>query len=354
MIRHQTAGPARKMQYSNKSRLVSEDIWTVLAFMRFLLAIWVLFAHTLNFGPAARAMPVPSSNALVAVYCFLAISGFSIHHSIAQRPEGYGMRRFWRIAPTHVVSVVLALLAYYSFGPVLFDGRNNPWPLPPLGGWVAAAILLQALLPIARLAVLFPSWSLSLECIYYAFGPLLRRSSTRFAVVLVLASCAFCLARPSFSKLYIGSDTYGISAVALLWAWVGGWLLYSGEDRLRCFLLVSIVGSVCIFRDKLLSGAFNHVAWWLTTSVCCFGTGRFLNPILRRTGQYLGELSYPLYLIHYPVLFLLFNGILKNRPELNYGMLHVAVSLTAAVLCYHLVDFPVRHKMAEYARRARA
>ena len=50
----------------------------------------------------------------------------------------------------------------------------------------------------------------------------------------------------------------------------------------------------------------------------------------------------------------LFNGLLKSRPELNYGVLHVAVALAAAALCYHLVDFPVRHKMAEHARRARA
>src|SRR5438445_222723 len=94
------------------ARKVSKELWASLSATRFFLATWVLFAHTYNFGTAARAMPVPSSNALVSVYCFLAISGFSIHHSISAQPQNYGGRRVARILPSHLASVLLALIAY--------------------------------------------------------------------------------------------------------------------------------------------------------------------------------------------------------------------------------------------------
>jgi peptidoglycan/LPS O-acetylase OafA/YrhL len=88
---------------------VERSIWSILGGLRFFFASWVLFAHTYNFGLHSRAMPVPSQSGLVAVVCFFAISGFSTHHSITTRPIGYYRHRFWRIFPTHITAVTLAL-----------------------------------------------------------------------------------------------------------------------------------------------------------------------------------------------------------------------------------------------------
>ena len=49
--------------------------WPVLGALRFLLAMWVLFDHTYNFGPADRAIPVLTRSGLMAVMCFFVISG---------------------------------------------------------------------------------------------------------------------------------------------------------------------------------------------------------------------------------------------------------------------------------------
>src|SRR5216683_2604116 len=103
---------------------VERSIWSILAGLRFFFATWVLFAHTYNFGLPSRAMPVPSQSGLVAVLCFFAISGFSIHHSITKQPNGYFERRFWRIFPTNFTAVTMALVAYAVLGPNLTSDQN--------------------------------------------------------------------------------------------------------------------------------------------------------------------------------------------------------------------------------------
>lgn len=322
----------------------SADVWATLGYARFLLATWVLFAHTHNFCVEENAIPVPSKNALVAVYCFLAISGFSIHHSISSRPSGYLFRRFWRIAPTHFVSVLLALVAYWSVGPILSDGRGNPWPMPPISSWVFAFFLLQALVPIARIAVLFPSWSLSIESAYYALALMLFRAKrARWIVGACLCSLLFCLIRPKISSLYVGSDTYGISILALAWAWIGGWLLRSETGKLARLLFVGVIGSVAISLDTLLEGWFNHLAWWLTLYLMAYSRGEFFSRLTRSVGNYLGELSYPLYLVHYPVIFLFYNAFLKTHQSINTGFVHVFVAVFTAGILLHFFDFPLRY-----------
>jgi peptidoglycan/LPS O-acetylase OafA/YrhL len=330
-------------------RKVSNDLWASLSAARFLLATWVLFAHTYNFGTAARAMPVPSSNALVSVYCFLAISGFSIHHSISAQSQSYVGRRVARILPAHLASVLLAFLAYALGGAILFDGHGNPWPAPSLFEWLGCLLLLQAALPVAA-AVLFPSWSLSIEVMYYGLAPLLQRTALMVPILLIVVSCAFCFLRPYISQLYIGSDTYGLSAGAMLWAWLAGWLGYSAREKLWAYVFCVGVGIFAVWIDPLLTGLFNYACWTLVLTLLWFGDAVCIGAKTRDLAHYLGELSYPLYIIHYPLLFLLYNVALKSNSNWNWGILQVCVVGSATIIIYHFIDKPCRGWLAPSLR----
>lgn len=161
-----------------------------------------------------------------------------------------------------------------------------------------------------------------------------------------MGSIVFCILRPKISNLYIGSDTFGISVIALLWAWLSGWIVYTNVNRVWWLMLTGCTGSVAIVVDPLLNGWFNHVIWWTTLLVCLFAKGNFLNAFARKLGNYLGDLSYPLYLTHYPVLFLSYNWILKNHFSLNFGITQVLIALSASCLIYHFVDYPLRKRAA--------
>jgi peptidoglycan/LPS O-acetylase OafA/YrhL len=172
--------------------------------------------------------------------------------------------------------------------PLLVPHVFHPWPNPPAVGWLSASLLLQAFVPFARLAVLFPSWSLSIECVYYTIAPTLLRVPKVAPLCLALLSFGFCLYRPSLSALYIGSDTYGISLLALAWAWLSGWLLYVKANRFLTVLLIGAIGAVAIWADNLLAGWFNYFAWLGTALICAFAHGPLFSRTWKRLGNYLG------------------------------------------------------------------
>jgi peptidoglycan/LPS O-acetylase OafA/YrhL len=332
------------------------DIWPLLAGLRFFFAMWVLFDHTYNFGPAARAMPIFTKSGLVAVMCFFVISGFSIHHSISSRPIGYGARRFWRIAPTNVLAVAIGWLGYVVLG--LSGGYGTPPVTPTTFQWIGSLLLLQCVFPVA-IHFLFPAWSLSIEVVYYLAAPTLVRHRDSIAIPVAAGlSCLLFVLWPFIRDVYIAEPTYLIAASAFLWSWLAGWFAYSHRGN-RYMVVVLIVGGwLGIWTQAkffaivdFTSGAANLLAWAMTLLIVFFRAGLPASDRAKKLLDYLGDISFPLYLLHYPILFVLTSSVFKVRPDWNYGIVQVVIALAVAALTYHFVDRPLRSGIRGTRRR---
>ena len=89
------------------------------------------------------------------------------------------------------------------------------------------------------------------------------------------------------------------------------------------------------------SGAANVLAWALTLVIVFFGIGLPASDKIKAALNYLGDISFPLYLLHYPVLFALTSSVFKFHPEWNYGIVQVIIALVVAALIYRFVDRPL-------------
>jgi peptidoglycan/LPS O-acetylase OafA/YrhL len=356
---HRGAWYAGNMTEPRTSAYRSEqnsNIWPLLAGLRFFFAMWVLFDHTYNFGPAERAMPIFTKSGLVAVMCFFVISGFSIHHSIATQPKGYGSRRFWRIAPTNVLAVAIGWIAYVVLG--LSGGYGTP-PLPPtVIQWIGSLLLLQCIFPVT-IPFLFPAWSLSIEVLYYFAAPILvKRRDSRAIPIVTALSCLLFIIWPFIRDEYIAEPTYLIAAAALLWAWLAGWLAYSHRGNRFVLFGLMVGGFLGIWTQAkffgivdLTSGAANLLAWAVTLVIVFFRIGVRAGDKVRMALDYLGDISFPLYLLHYPVLFALTSSVFKIHPEWNYGIVQVIIALAVAALAYRVVDRPLRSGIRRTGRQ---
>lgn len=321
--------------------------WSTLAGVRFLLALWVLFDHTYNFGPADRAIPVLTKSGLMAVMCFFVISGFSIHHSIRSRPEGYLRRRFWRIFPLNALAVFIGWFAWSVLG--LSGGYGTPQIPPTPWDFIGCLFLLEVVFPV-MVPFLYPAWSLSIEALYYVCAPLFKRiEGTRIFPVLIIGSGVFFVAWPFIRDEYIAARySYEFAAMAMLWAWLAGWVAYRRPGDVSYLAALIAGGLVGIWSQA----KFFAIADFASAAVTCIAWVGVLLVVFYRFGKargvaahifdYLGELSFPLYLLHYPVLFVVTSSIFRRYPNLNYGFLQVLISLVAAMLAYRYVDKPLR------------
>jgi len=324
---------------------VDKSFWSLLAGQRFLLAIWVLIDHTYCFGPADHGVPFPTKSGYFAVFCFFLISGFSIHHSIAEEPAGYYTRRFWRIVPINVVAVTIGWLAYSAFG--LSGDYAVPETVPSVWEWLAYLLLLQGLLP-THISLLQPSWSLNIEAIYYAAAPFLRKLGIGALTLTGITSFAFLCVQPYTNSLP-SMLLKPLWAFAFLWVWLGGWLAYMRPfDKSYAAGLV-FAGAAYLWLAPAYfditgagSAAFNFGAWTLTI-LTLFFRWNFPRPVWAdKAMNYLGDLSFPLYLLHYPILYVLTSTVLKAYPTWNYGVIHVAISLGTAAFALKFLDEPLR------------
>jgi len=54
--------------------------------------------------------------------------------------------------------------------------------------------------------------------------------------------------------------------------------------------------------------------------------------------SYLGEISYPLYMVHYPVFFAIYN----SKIETYRGLVFVFAALMVSIAVHHWIDLPLR------------
>ena len=311
--------------------------WHTLGLMRFLLAGIVVAGHLLWFAPnSSLALLLDMFDGKAAVIGFMLISGFSIAASIEARPDGYWKRRFLRIYPLYFFALLLAAgLEIAAGGRVELLAHR----LESLG-WVTALgnfLLLQTFL-VKPIAFDGPVWSLSIEVFYYALAPLFLRLPRRvlYAIILTSMACYLLPKRTDLGLAYILLSKF--NALNYLWCWLLGFLVW--RDRSAVVLLLASIGALVVAFGDNTPGPLA-VATYAASLWALLARGVAILPHkIGRIGDYLGDISYPLYLFHLPAFlagYLMF-GISSPLPLL-------AVAAVTTVAAYHLIDVELKGRV---------
>jgi peptidoglycan/LPS O-acetylase OafA/YrhL len=357
--------------------------------IRFSLALAVLLGHC----PKQLILPAPI-NANEAVQCFFAISGFYIHLVISETysKQGDGWRRAFyesraaRIFPLYYLFTIMFLifLGDPSGGSITSAFAN--FTLVGLSV-VNAGRLLGFLLTGQPLGYPEPidlaAWSLAHEACFYLIAPWILNKSTWFvgglAIVLVLSSIALAevhASNPSWaSMMHLDESHYCQFYPFELSLFLFGALAYRLYSVLNskwplprraafepwkpssiAFHAVSGVISIA-YLWYFWSGACwsvpNHIGhwkfplnYWLILINLIIGLPFIFHFTCNiRWDRAVGELSYPIYLVHVLVMKLVVQHIAPKPEELYLPVLVISVLLS--LLAWRLVDVPVaawRHR----------
>ena len=265
-----------------------------------------------------------------AVFAFFLISGYSIAHSINQNKTGYYWRRLKRIYPAYAFAIFFCY-AVTAMGPLnLPFGEIVNSPKVPVG--IGNFLMLQGIVcntigPDGAL------WSISIEWWLYMIAPLLLWGGVGVTAGLSLASFISLIALYRING-YAQALPLGLSVPLLAWSWLAGFAYY---QRRSFFTFALMLLPPLILFDIFLRLDYASSVVAITAAILVFAPEmKNITPRMKAIFNWLGDFSFPLYLLHAPMLFwLAANTGIRNGNTiiiLTIGLLGIGYFLSRKFL----------------------
>ena len=385
---------------ANNVYLASKPRYEILDGLRGVAALMVIVFHCFEtYIPQIGTQIV--NHGYLAVDFFFVLSGFVIGYAYDDRWDrmstwGFFKRRLVRLHPMVIAGTVIGAALF-------FFGEYEGFPLiSKCSGWMFALCFVMGLFMIPCGPGLDirgwgemnsfngPNWSLTFEYIGNILYAFVFRRLPKVALAVLCALCAFFTL-----DLTLGWDVFGFFPEAKFDV-IGGWSLtgdqlYVGFGRLLypflCGLLISRI-LPSHRSESNPSGSPIHIKggfWWASLilivlfsvpQICghscwqdglyqaiaiivCFplivllGAGsRTTDAFSTRVCKTLGELSYPLYITHYPIMYMQMAWVGRHHeaPLWQHIMLNVGVVVISVILAWCVCktyDLPVRKWLTE-------
>lgn len=370
----------------------SKPHYALLDGLRGVAALLVVWYHVFEGFQFAGNKPVIDfiNHGYLAVDFFFILSGFVVGYAYDNRwgktltTGGFFRRRLIRLQPMVCMGALIGAVSFLLTGMERWDGTHATLGLTLLA-FVCGCLMLPALPGMPRevrgngemFPLNGPCWSLFFEYIgNIVYALIIRRLSTR---LLSLLTVALCCALTWFAV----TDQSGYGSIGVGWT-VDSMNMLGGSLRMLCPFTAGVLLSRIFKPFQNVRGAF-----WISSAVLLalfhvpyinssyalgdiFGTlslngvfesvcivaifplivwlaasGKTTDTASTRICRFLGDISYPLYIVHYPLMYAFYRWLIKTEQytlqETWYVALAVVVSsIVLAWLCLKIYDEPVR------------
>lgn len=300
-----------------------------------------------------RPMGVLLEHGWLGVEVFFVISGFVIAYSLRNAQisfdllQNFTLRRMIRLSPPYWATIAVAILISFISNFILSDRTAS---LPSTPRVLAHILYLQNILKMDDIVPVF--WTLCLEIQFYLVFILLLGvkqflTQLNFKFMNLLSSLIFGIM--ALGSLVLGLQFKGAAQsffypywyvffLGIMVCWVLGQKI---QPVWFWFYIYIVTASLFLHWDirafvSLVTGlSIYMVAKW----------GQLHSWLSRGWQQYLGKISYSLYLLHIPIGMSLINlgyRVSGNHPgfSLVWFLLAFVISIVAAHLSYKLVEKP--------------
>ena len=317
----------------------------------------------------------------LAVDFFFILSGFVVGYAYDDRwtkmtVREFLTRRLVRLQPMVVIGALIGAVMFYTQGCPVWDVSAVPVAM-----LLVATLMNAFMIPatpgaeIRGVGEMYPlngpAWSLFFEYIgNVLYALFIRRLSTRALAVLVAAAgcglAAFAVWGP-LGDICVGFSLTGENIVGgslrLLFAFPAGLLLSRvfRPVRVRGAFWIGTLAVVALASVPRIGGSEHLWMNGVYDALCAVvlfplivwigASGKTTDRVTSRICKFLGDISYPLYMVHYPFIYLYYAWV-KNE-NLTFGQslpgaaALVAGSVALAWLCLRFYDEPVRRFLSK-------
>ncbi len=361
------------------ANLEAKSHYSILDGLRGVASIIVIFFHVFETHALGDRFKQIINHGYLAVDFFFLLSGFVVAYAYDDRwgkitQWGFYKRRLIRLQPMVIIgSIIGALMVYFQYSSRAF---------PPLESASIASILLLMIIGATLIPVPIsmdirgwqemhplngPAWSLFFEYIaniLYAIG-IRKFSKTLLSIFVALAGfnmIAYLLLGRQGDLIggwSLNKEQLFIGFTRLIFPFFAGVLLSRVGKIIKiknAFWWSSMILVIALSIPRI--GDAHHV--WMNgiyDALCVIvifplivsiGAGGSLeSEKTKRISKFLGDISYPLYITHYPIMYaytawVMNNKLVNDSYAIIVGVGVVALSIILAYACLKLYDEPVR------------
>jgi peptidoglycan/LPS O-acetylase OafA/YrhL len=352
--------------------------YEILDGLRGVAAIIVVVFHLFETFSGGNHLKQIINHGYLAVDFFFVLSGFVIGYAYDDRwgkmtLKGFFKRRLIRLHPMIIMGMTIGAIGFYfSASPVVFPHISEV----PVWKMLAVMLIGYTLLPVPTSLDIRgwgemhplngPAWSLFFEYVAnILYALFIRKFSKKLLTLLVfVAGCALIhLAVTSPHGDVIGGwslepHQFRIGLTRLMYPFFAGLLLSRickpGQIKnafVWCSLLVIAILSfprVGGSEHLWINGVFDSFSiLFLFPAIVYMGaSGEIKGKVMSKICLFLGDISYPIYIIHYPLIYIFTAWVCDNHVSMVQawpaGLLVLTASIAIAYGCLKLYDLPVR------------
>ncbi len=354
----------------------SKKHYAILDALRGVAALMVVAFHIFEAHTTSNQDQI-INHGYLAVDFFYLLSGFVIGFAYDDRwgkmtLKGFFKRRLIRLHPMVVIGMIIGAIFFYFQGGSLFPGINQV----PVGRMLLIMLIGCTLIPVPVSMDLRgwhemhplngPGWSLFFEYIVNILYALFVRkfSNTLLAVLVFISGCAlihWTVAGPNGDVIggwSLEPTQIRIGITRVMFPFFGGLLLsrITKTTQIKnAFLWCSILLMITLAVPRI--GGTEHL--WMNgiyVSLCIIvlfplivymgASGEIKNEKTSKIAKFLGDISYPIYITHYPLIYTYTAYVVDNKIPISksYPMAIVVFvsSILIAYACLKWYDEPVR------------
>lgn len=349
----------------------------ILDALRGIAAIMVVCMHTFEIFCAGDYHKLIINHGYLAVDFFFMLSGYVMAHAYDDRwgsmtIKDFFKRRLIRLHPLIILGMTFGAIFFYYQQSVVF---------PKIAGTPVTSLILVMLIGFTLIPIPptmdirgwnemhplnGPAWSLFFEYlanILHAF--VLRKLPNIFLGLLVVLAGAnlYYVAITSPSGDLIGGwslepQQLAIGFTRLLFPYMAGMLLrrmVKIQTEKNTFFIASILLILVLASPRVgdrsnvwLNGLYESLILSLVFPIIIYlgAIGKITNSLIQKCCVVLGDISYPLYITHFPFILMFYAWVSNNKVPLDLGVKVgiplIITTIGIAYLALKLYDLPIR------------
>lgn len=350
--------------------------YKVLDGLRGVAAFMVVAFHVFEANATSHLDQIINHGYLAVDFFFL-LSGFVIGYAYDDRWKNMSIgnffkRRLIRLQPMVVMGMIIGAICFYFQDSILWPTIHEV----PIWKMLLVMFIGFTLIPIPSSFDIRgwtemhplngPGWSLFYEYLANIFYALIvRRFSKTLLSILVFLS-AFALIHLSVTSpkgdiiggWSLDPEQMHIGFSRVMFPFFTGLLLFRTAKVIQiknAFLICSLL-LVLVFsfpriggeENLWMNGLYDSLTIILIFPLIVFigASGKTESKISSRVCKFFGDISYPIYITHYPLIYIYTGWVASNKVSLEealpYGILTFISSVVLAYVCLKIYDEPVR------------